>query len=98
MSSSTAEPTFTCVPAAGFELITPPAGTLPLAAVNTDPSAKPVPVRVVVAAACVCPVTSGTATVAAWPFTPEVPTRLMVCTASGELFRVLSLKTAVPVR
>jgi len=58
----TAEPGATGVPAAGFSLMTLPAGTLLLEAVVTVPSTKPAFWIAVVAAACVCPTTLGTAT------------------------------------
>src|SRR6185369_11325780 len=58
----TADPAFTCVPAAGLSLITLPAGTVLLAAVVTTPSTSPALVMAVVAAACVRPTTFGTAT------------------------------------
>src|SRR6185503_15184593 len=48
----TADPAFTCVPAAGLSLITLPAGTVLLAAVVTTPSTNPALVMAVVAAAC----------------------------------------------
>ena len=54
--------TATCVPAAGFWLITDPAGTVVLDAVVTVPSVSPAPVIAVVAAACVWPTTFGVAT------------------------------------
>src|SRR6185369_3994100 len=58
----TAEPAFTCVPAAGFSLITLPAGTVALDALVTTPSTSPALVMAVVAAACVKPTTFGTET------------------------------------
>jgi len=58
----TAEPGATGVPAPGFSLMTLPAGTLLLEAVVTVPSTKPAFWIAVVAAACVCPTTLGTAT------------------------------------
>src|SRR6188508_3220743 len=58
----TALPTLTCVPAAGFELITEPAGTVALACVVIVPTVSPAPVIAEDAAACVSPTTVGTAT------------------------------------
>src|SRR6185436_4526198 len=52
----------TCVPAAGFWLITDPAGTVVLDAVVTVPSVRPAPLIAAVAAACVWPTTFGVAT------------------------------------
>src|SRR4051794_18151865 len=57
-----AVPLATCVPAAGVWLMTEPDGTVLLAAVVSGPSFRPAPVIAVVAAACVRPTTSGTAT------------------------------------
>ena len=50
------------MPAAGFWLITDPAGTVVLDAVVTAPSVRPALVIAVVAAACVWPTTFGVAT------------------------------------
>ena len=61
-TSATALPVATCVPAAGFWLITDPAGTVVLDAVVTVPSVRPALVIAVVAAACVWPTTFGVAT------------------------------------
>src|SRR5580693_2359970 len=58
---STAEPTFTNVPAVGLSLITLPAATVLLDCVVTVPTVRPAPVIAVVAAACVNPTTFGTA-------------------------------------
>src|ERR1019366_5813772 len=60
----TGDPELTSVPAVGLSLITFPAGTVLLAAFVTVPSPRPAPVIAVVAAACVCPTTFGTATCA----------------------------------
>src|SRR6185503_4739641 len=49
--------TATCVPAAGFWLLTAPAGTVVLDAVVTVPSVRPAPLIAAVAAACVWPTT-----------------------------------------
>src|SRR5204862_89221 len=62
MTSATALPVVACVPATGFWLITDPAGTVVLDAVVIAPSVRLAPVIAVVAAACVSPTTSGTAT------------------------------------
>src|SRR4051794_19316884 len=62
MTSATALPVVTCVPAAGDSLITEPAGTVVLDAVVTAPTVRFTPVIAVVAAACVWPTTFGTAT------------------------------------
>jgi len=56
----TVDPTLTCVPAVGFELITRPEATVGLGAVVTVPKARPAAVIAVVAAACVNPTTVGT--------------------------------------
>src|SRR4051812_9806639 len=64
MTSATALPTFTCVAAAGFSLITDPDGTVVLDAVVTVPTTRPAPVIAVVALVCVRPTTFGTATCA----------------------------------
>ena len=47
----TGDPALTCVPAAGFSLITLPDGTVALAAVATVPTTRPAPVMALVAAA-----------------------------------------------
>src|ERR1019366_3188787 len=60
----TADPKATSVPATGLSLITLPDATVPLEAVVTVPTTRPAPVIAVVAAACVCPTTFGTATCA----------------------------------
>src|SRR3954470_11488376 len=62
MTSATALPIVTCVPATGDSLITEPAGTVVLEAVVIAPTVRFTPVIAVVAAACVCPTTFGTAT------------------------------------
>src|SRR3954454_21910846 len=61
-TSATALPTFTCVAAVGFWLITDPDGTVVLDAVVTVPTVRPAVVIADVAATCVWPTTSGTAT------------------------------------
>src|SRR3954454_20837741 len=61
-TSATALPTFTCVAAVGFSLIPDPDGTVLLVAVVTLPTVRPAAVIDVVAAVCVRPTTSGTAT------------------------------------
>src|SRR5271165_567282 len=68
----TADPTLTSVPATGLSLITLPAGTVLLDALVSVPTTKPAPVIAVIAAACVCPTTLGTATCAG----PDEITRL----------------------
>jgi hypothetical protein len=60
ITSLTAEPRLTVVPAVGLELITLPEATVELDAVVTVPTTKPAPVMAVVAAACVFPTTFGT--------------------------------------
>ena len=55
-------PVKTCVPGAGFWVITDPAGTVELVVVVTGPSVKFALVIALVAAACVRPTTFGTAT------------------------------------
>src|SRR5256885_1088153 len=55
-------PTFTCVAAVGFSLITDPAATVVLVAVVTVPTVRFALVIAVVAAVCVSPTTFGTAT------------------------------------
>src|SRR3954470_18707223 len=62
MTSATALPTATCVPATGDSLITEPAGTVVLEAVVIAPTVRLALVIAVVAAACVWPTTFGTAT------------------------------------
>ena len=62
MTSATALPTATSAPAAGFWLMTDPAGTVMLDAVVIAPTVRPAPVIAAVAAACVRLTTSGTAT------------------------------------
>src|SRR3954462_4629797 len=62
MTSATALPIVTCVPAAGDSLITEPAGTVVLEAVVMAPTARFAPVIAVAAAACVRPTTFGTPT------------------------------------
>src|SRR5262245_3240727 len=57
----TALPDATCVPAAGFWLITDPAGTVVLEAVVIVPAVRFAAASADVAAACVSPTTSGTA-------------------------------------
>src|SRR3954463_12064528 len=61
-TSATALPTFTCVAAVGFWLITDPDRTVVLDAVVTVPTVRPAVVIADVAATCVWPTTSGTAT------------------------------------
>src|SRR3954447_20223339 len=61
-TSATALPTFTCVAALGFSLITDPDGTVVLVALVTAPTVRFALVIAVVAAVCVRPTTSGTAT------------------------------------
>src|SRR5215217_5121783 len=61
-TSATALPIEVCVPAAGFWLITDPAGTVVLVAVVTVPSVRLAAVIADVAAACVWPTTFGVAT------------------------------------
>ena len=61
-TSATALPVATCVPAAGFWLMTEPAGTVVLDAVVIVPTVRPAPVIAAVAAACVRLTTFGTAT------------------------------------
>src|SRR6185503_6362963 len=61
-TTDTALPVATCVPAAGFWLITEPAGTVVLDAVITVPTVRPADVRLVAAAACVWPTMLGTVT------------------------------------
>src|SRR3954453_13069551 len=61
-TSATALPTFTCVAAVGFWLITDPDGTVVLDAVVTEPTVRPAVVIADVAATCVWPTTFGTAT------------------------------------
>src|SRR4029077_10769580 len=61
-TSATALPTLTCVPATGVWLITDPAGTVVLVAVVIAPTVRFAPVIAEEAAACVRPVTLGTAT------------------------------------
>src|ERR1039457_3465280 len=58
----TADPRATSVPATGLSLITLPDATVLLEAVVSVPTTRPTPVIAVVAAACVCPTTFGTAT------------------------------------
>src|ERR1039458_8953691 len=63
----TADPRATSVPATGLSLITRPDATVPMKGVRTVrtvPTTRPAPVIAVVAAACVCPTTFGTATCA----------------------------------
>jgi acetoacetate decarboxylase len=60
--NATADPGATCAPAAGFWLITWPAGTVSLDAWVIAPTLNPEPVIDVEAAACVRPTTFGTAT------------------------------------
>ena len=99
MSSLTADPGATCVPAAGFSPITLPAGSPLLYSLLTDPSANPAPATAVVAAACAIPTTLGTITVAAWPAMSPTPLRLTACaTTEAARFKVLSLKYATSVR
>src|SRR4051794_8933148 len=62
MTSATALPTVTCVPATGDSLMTEPAGTVVLDAVVIAPTVNSAPVMATLAAACVCPTTFGTAT------------------------------------
>src|SRR3954464_5902108 len=62
MTSATALPTATCVPATGDSLITEPAATVVLDAVVIAPTVRFTPVIAVVAAAWVWPTTFGTAT------------------------------------
>src|SRR4029078_13556683 len=65
ITSVTTLPTVTCVPAAGDCLITEPAGTVVLAAVESpSPRLSPAPMIAVLAAVCVRPTTFGTATCA----------------------------------
>src|SRR6185503_18301248 len=59
-TSETAVPPVTCVPAAGFWLMTEPAGTVVLDAVVIVPTVRPTPVIALVAAACVELTTFGT--------------------------------------
>ena len=61
-TSATALPTFTCVAAVGFWLITDPDGTVLLEAVVTVPTVRPAVVIAEDAAVCVRPTTFGTAT------------------------------------
>src|SRR3954454_12333654 len=61
-TSATALPTFTCVAAVGFWLITEPDGTVLLEAVVTEPTVRVAVVIADVAAACVRPTTFGTVT------------------------------------
>ena len=97
--SLTAELRLTCVPAAGFEAITLPAGTTSLDAVLTEPVVRPAVVNAEEAAAWVSPTTFGTATVTGWPFTPPTPVILTCCrTTDGARFIVLSLKFAAAVK
>jgi hypothetical protein len=74
----TALPGATCVPPTGFWLMTDPAGTVELAAVETLPTVSPMFVNVVVAAACVAPTTEGTVTIRG----PEETTRLTALPAA----------------
>ena len=60
-TSATELPLATCVPPAGFWLITDPAGTIALAELVIVPTLRPAFVIDVVAAACVKPTTFGTA-------------------------------------
>src|SRR4029079_1475539 len=62
MTSATALPTFTCVAAIGFWLITDPDGTVVLDDVVMVPTVRPAVVIAELAAACVRPTTFGTAT------------------------------------
>src|SRR3954464_7307794 len=62
MTSATALPIVTCVPAAGDSLITEPAGTVVLDAVVVAPTVRFALVIALFAAACVWPTTFGTAT------------------------------------
>src|SRR6185312_10032732 len=63
ITSVTTLPTVTCVPAVGDWLITEPAGTVVLAAVESpSPRLSPAPMIAVLAAVCVTPTTFGTAT------------------------------------
>src|SRR6267142_2039214 len=62
MTSATALPVTTCVPATGFWLITAPDGTVVLDALVTGPTVRLAPVIALVAAACVRPTTFGVAT------------------------------------
>src|SRR3954453_671821 len=62
ITSATALPTTTSAPAAGFWLITEPAGTVMLDAVLMAPTVRPMLVSAVDAVACGLSVTSGTAT------------------------------------
>src|SRR5437870_137803 len=61
-TSATALPTLTCVAAIGVWLITDPAATVVLDDCVIAPTVRPALVIAVVAAACVRPTTSGTAT------------------------------------
>src|SRR6185503_1348989 len=71
--------TATCVPAAGFWLITDPAGTVVLDAVVTVPSVSPAPAIADVAAACVWPTTFGVATCGR-PDETTIDTALLIAT------------------
>ena len=62
MTSATALPVATLVPAAGFSLITDPEGTVVLDELVIAPTVKPALVIDDVAAACVKPTTFGTET------------------------------------
>src|SRR3954464_12372155 len=62
MTSATALPIVTCVPATGDSLITEPAGTVVLDAVVIAPTVNSGPVIPALGAACVGPTTFGTAT------------------------------------
>ena len=62
ITSATAEPASTLVPATGFSLITLPAATVALEALVTVPATSPAVVSAVPAAAWVSPTTFGTAT------------------------------------
>src|SRR3954468_13473211 len=62
ITSATALPITTSAPAAGFWLITEPAGTVMLEVVLIAPTVRPTPVSALDAFACAWFVTSGTAT------------------------------------
>jgi hypothetical protein len=87
----TEDPPLAAVPAAGLSLITLPISTVLLDALVVVPTISPAVVIAVVAAACVCPTTFGTLTVA-------MPATAMLCVAEGLVLSALSVKTAVLMR
>jgi hypothetical protein len=91
MTKLTDDPPLAAVPAAGFWLITLPISTVLLDALVVVPTISPAVVIAVVAAACVCPTTFGTLTVA-------MPATAMLCMAEGLVLSALSVKTAVLMR